>query len=63
MKFQKMLKSLKTEEELVTLAARLMKENVWEPVADMVLDYCNELGGCGLEDAVYDRAWGIANNC
>lgn len=61
--FKKMLKSLETEEDLIKLTAKLMKQGVWESVACAVLDRCNELGGEGMEDAVYDTAWGIAHGC
>lgn len=61
-KFKRMLNEL-DEEGIVALAARLMKEGCWDVVSDVVLDRCNELGGDGLEEYVYDRAWGIANGC
>ena len=61
-KFRKMLRSL-GEDDLVRLAARAMREGCWKPICDAVMDRCNELGGEGMEDAVYDRAWGIAYGC
>lgn len=57
--FKKLLKGL-DEEGLTKLTAKLMREGCWEPVADAVMEACNELGGEGMEDAVYDRAWGMA---
>lgn len=59
--FKKLVSSLTSESDLVTLSAKLIAAGCWEAVSDFVLDRCSEIGGDDMEDRVYNSAWAISN--